>query len=253
MTDDTRNCNEVANYLEYNYPELKDAVLVIHTKGNGDISETNIGKGNAELERLRAQANSIDEISSPYKAIVSVMMLKEGWDVRNVTTIIGLRAYSAPSNILPEQTLGRGLRKMYPGDVEEYVSVVGTNAFMDFIESIQAEGVVLERRPMGENTQPKSPLVVEIDKDNIKKDIGALDIEIPVLSPRIYREYNNLKDLDVSVCEYQRVAYRHFSEDEQREIVFKGITTGEVAHTTVLDTPELQIIGASSVFLHKLL
>ena len=35
------------------------------------------------------------------------MMLKEGWDVRNVTTIVGLRPYAAKSNILPEQTLGR--------------------------------------------------------------------------------------------------------------------------------------------------
>ena len=82
-------------------------------------------------------------------------MLKEGWDVRNVTTIVGLRAYTSKSNILPEQTLGRGLRKMYPGGVEEYVSVVGTDAFMDFVESIQAEGVVLERKPMGEGTQPR--------------------------------------------------------------------------------------------------
>ena len=100
-------------------------------------------------------------------------MLKEGWDVRNVTTIVGLRAYAAKSNILPEQTLGRGLRKMYPGAVEEYVSVVGTDAFMDFVESIQAEGVVLERKPMGEGTRPKTPLVVEVDKENEKKDLEA--------------------------------------------------------------------------------
>jgi type III restriction enzyme len=111
------------------------------------------------------------------------MMLKEGWDVRNVTTIVGLRAYAAKSNILPEQTLGRGLRKMYPGGIEEYVSVVGTDAFMDFVESIQAEGVVLERRPMGQGTQAKAPLVVEVDKENEKKDIEALDIEIPVMTP----------------------------------------------------------------------
>jgi len=123
------------------------------------------------------------EMDSQYKAIVSVMMLKEGWDVKSVTTIVGLRAYSAQSNILPEQTLGRGLRKMYPGDVEEYVSVVGTNAFMEFVESIQAEGVVLERKAMGEGTGPKTPLVVEVDKENEKKDIAALDIEIPVLTP----------------------------------------------------------------------
>lgn len=236
MTDHTRNCDEVATYLESNYPDLKDAVLVIHTKSNGEISEATTGKKKEELDKLRRLANEIDGMDSPYKAIISVMVLKEGWDVRNVTTIVGLRPYSAKSNILPEQTLGRGLRKMYPGGVEEYVSVVGTNAFMDFVESIQAEGVVLERKPMGEGTVAKTPLVVEVDKENYKKDIEALDIEIPILSPRVYREYKNLAALDVSEQEYQRVEYRQFSEEEQREIVFKDITTGEVTHTTIMDT-----------------
>lgn len=236
MTDDTRNCDDVAEYLEGNYPDLKGAVLVIHTKNNGEISESTSGKSKEELEKLREEANSIDSLDNPHKAIVSVMMLKEGWDVRNVTTIVGLRAYSAKSNILPEQTLGRGLRKMYPGGVEEYVSVVGTDAFMDFVESIQAEGVVLERKPMGEGTGAKTPLVIEIDKENEKKDIDALDIEIPLLSPRVYREYKNLSDLDVHALEHQKVLYMQFSEEEQREIVFKDITTGEVTHTTILDT-----------------
>ncbi len=156
--------------------------------------------------------------------------------MRNVTTIVGLRAYSAKSNILPEQTLGRGLRKMYPDGTEEYVSVVGTNAFMEFVESIQAEGVVLERKAMGEGTAPKTPLVVEIDRENEKKDIDTLDIEIPVLTPRVYREYKNLNDLDVAALGHQRMAYLQFSKEEQREIVFKDITTGAVTHTTILDT-----------------
>jgi len=236
MTDDTRNCDDVAAYLEGHYPELTGAVLVIHTKANGEISESTSGKGKDELEKLRKQANEIDDLSSPYKAVVSVMMLKEGWDVRNVTTIVGLRAYAAPSNILPEQTLGRGLRKMYPGGIEEYVSVVGTNAFMEFVESIQAEGVELERKPMGEGTKPKTPLVVEVEMDNDRKDLDALDIEIPVMTPRIYRDYKNLTDLDVSAFGHQRVAYLQFSKEEQREIVFKDITTGAVSHTTILDT-----------------
>ena len=105
-------------------------------------------------------------------------MLKEGWDVKNVTTIVGLRAYSAKSNILPEQTLGRGLRKMYPGGLEEYVSVVGTDAFMDFVESIQAEGVVLERKPLGANAKPLAPLVVEIDNEMMIKYLPSEDQDV---------------------------------------------------------------------------
>ncbi|MDL2267098.1 DEAD/DEAH box helicase family protein [Desulfovibrio sp. OttesenSCG-928-G15] len=236
MTDDTRNCDDVADYLEAHYPDLKGGVLVIHTKNNGEISEATSGKAKEELEKLRKQSNDIDDDSSPYKAIVSVLMLKEGWDVRNVTTIVGLRAYSAKSNILPEQTLGRGLRKMYRGGIEEYVSVVGTDAFMEFVESIQAEGVELERKAMGEGTKPKTPMVVEVDNENTQKDIDALDIEIPVMTPRVYREYKNLADLDVAALPHKKVSYRHFSEEEQREIVFKDITIGEVTHTTILDT-----------------
>jgi type III restriction enzyme len=237
MTDDTRNCDDVAEYLRAHYQDLAgDATLVIHTNKNGEISEATSGKSKDELDKMREQANSIDTWENPAKAIVSVMMLKEGWDVRNVTTIVGLRAYSAASNILPEQTLGRGLRKMYPGGAEEYVSVVGTDAFMDFVESIQAEGVVLERKPMGEGTGPKTPLMVEVDEENEHKDLDALDIEIPRLTPRLYREFKNLADLDVTALGHQKVLYREFSEAEKREIVFRDVTTGEVTHTTELDT-----------------
>ncbi len=237
MTDDTKNCDDVADYLENNYPDLKNAVLVIHTKNNGEISESASGKNKDELEELRKQADKIDDADSKYKAIISVMMLKEGWDVRNVTTIVGLRAYSAKSNILPEQTLGRGIRRMYPeNDAEEYVSVIGTDAFMDFVESIKVEGVILERKAMGEGTAPKTPMVVEVDTTNEQKDITALEIEIPSLSPRVYREYKNLADLDVAAFGNKKVMYLQFSEEEQREIVFKDITTGEIDHTTILDT-----------------
>ncbi|MBF0567065.1 MAG: DEAD/DEAH box helicase family protein [Nitrospirae bacterium] len=237
MTDDTKNCDDVAEYMKSTYPEFKDAVLVIHTKNNGEISEADSKKDKEELEKLRKASNMIDGWDSPYKVIVSVLMLKEGWDVRNVTTIVGLRAYSAQSNILPEQTLGRGLRRMYPGtDATEYVSVVGTDAFMDFVESIQREGVELERKPMGEGTAPKSPVIIEVDGENTKKDIDKLDIEIPVMSPRIYREYKNLEALNLSQFGNRRVPYRQFTEEEKREIVFKDITTGENNHTTYLDS-----------------
>lgn len=237
MTDDTKNCDDVADYLEATYPELKDSVLVIHTNAKGEVSEAKSKKKQDELELLRKQSNEIDSWDSPYKAIVSVLMLKEGWDVKNVTTIVGLRAYSAKSNILPEQTLGRGLRKMYPGnDVEEYVSVVGTDAFMDFVESIQSEGVELEHKAMGEGTKPKTPIIVEVDNENNKKDIAGLDIQIPILTARTYREYKSLEDLDPTGFGHKKVSYKQFSKEDQREIVFKDITSGEFSHTTVLDS-----------------
>ena len=238
MTDDTRNCDDVNKYLQKTYPELKDAVLTIHTKNNGEFFEKATGKKEKELEQLRNASNKIDTWNSPYKAIVSVLMLKEGWDVKNVTTIVGLRAYAAKSNILPEQTLGRGLRRMYRGreNITEYVSVVGTNAFMDFVESIKHEGVELETRKMGEGAEPKAPLLIEVDNENVKKDIQKLDIEIPVLSPRIYREYKNLSELDTSRFSHNKIEIKEFSEEEKKEIVFRDITTEEITHKTLFDS-----------------
>lgn len=235
MTDDTKNCDDVGAFLKGNYADLKDAVMVIHTKNNGEISEAASGKNEEELQELRKQANEIDGWESPYKAIVSVMMLKEGWDVQNVTTIVGLRPYAAVANILPEQTLGRGLRKMYPGFGTEYVSVVGTDAFMDFVESIRAEGVILERKAMGEGAGPKAPVVVEVDTENENKNLDELDIEIPLMTPRVYREYKNLNLLEPARFGHTKLLYLQFSEKEQLEIVFKDIASGEITHTTVLD------------------
>ena len=242
MTDDTKNCDDVNEYLQNTYSEFKDAVLTIHTKINGEISETVTGKKEKELKILRKASNEIDNWESPHKAIVSVLMLKEGWDVKNVTTIVGLRAYSSTSNILPEQTLGRGLRLMYRTDdlpqvgVSEYVSVVGTDAFMDFVESIKSEGVELEKKQMGEGTEPQTPLVVEVDTENAKKDIDKLDIQIPVLTPRIYREYENILQLNTASFKHEKLKIKEFSEKEKKQIIFYDITSGTMTHTTELDS-----------------
>ena len=238
MTDDTKNCDEVQEYLEKNFSDLKGKILTIHTNKSGEISETVTGKNKEELEKLRKQANEIDSLESPYKVIVSVLMLKEGWDVKNVTTIVGLRAYSSKANILPEQTLGRGLRRMFFGrdDVEEYVSVIGTPAFMEFVESIQHEGVDLEKREMSKSSKAITPTVIEVDQENPKKDIDKLDIEIPILTPRIQREYKNISELDVSKFKHKRIRIKKFSEEEKREITFKAVVDDKPHHTTILKT-----------------
>lgn len=238
MVDDTRNCDEVGEHLRRIAPEFagENAVLVIHTKNNGEISEAASGKNEEELRVLRKAANDIDTWRSPARAIVSVMMLKEGWDVRNVTVIVGLRPYAAKSNILPEQTLGRGLRRMYFGaDFKETVSVIGTPAFMEFVESLQSEGVTFERAAMGAGAGPSPAIVVEIDADNPGKDVAALDIPIPRLSRRFSRDFKNLDALDPSAFGHAPLPLKPFTPEETREIVFKRMLDDEIDHTIVLD------------------
>jgi type III restriction enzyme len=236
MVDDTRNCDEVGAYLEKVCPELQGAVLVIHTKNNGEISEAVSGKGKDELEKLRKEANEIDTWQSPYKAIVSVLMLKEGWDVRNVTTIVGLRAYTSSSNILPEQTLGRGLRLIYFGsEMPETVSVMGTPAFMEFVESIQSEGVTFERVAMGPGSGRKDLLIVEVDTQDADKNLDKLDIELPKLTRRFNREFKDLEALNPAKFGNAKIPLKPFTPEQTREIVFKTMLDAEVHHTIQLD------------------
>ncbi|SFV30238.1 DEAD/DEAH box helicase family protein [Thermoflavifilum thermophilum] len=232
MTLDTKEANQTKDYLEANYPEFKNSVLLIHTKKSGEISESAASKRDKEeLEQLRKAADAVDEDTSPYKAVVSVMMLREGWDVRNVMTIVGLRPYGSPAKILPEQTLGRGLRKMFGLEVKEELVVVGTPAFIEFVESIKTEGVEFSYRPMGETGKSRNPIIVEIDTDNEKKDLDKLDIPVPVLSPRIHRDYKNLEDIQVDKMakDITPVALKQFSQNELKEIVFTDID-GKFSH-----------------------
>lgn len=231
MTTETSQSDEVANYLETHYPEMEDSVLVIHTKRSGEISEAKSKR--EQLNELRKSADRLDDPNSPYKAIVSVLMLREGWDVDTVTTIVGLRPYTHESKILPEQTIGRGLRKMFDFDTREKLSVVGTEAFLDFVESIKKEGVEFGYRKMGSSDSANSPVVVEPDLENKNKDLDDLDIEIPILTPRKRKEYKKLSNLKVDNFEFDSVEIKQFSKEEQREIVFETIE-GERSHKTIL-------------------
>ncbi|HKN29505.1 MAG TPA: DEAD/DEAH box helicase family protein [Roseiarcus sp.] len=236
MTDDTRNCDAVSDHLQKTYREFAGGTLVIHTKRNGDISESATAQTQKELQKLRAESREIDLPENPTKAIVSVMMLREGWDVQNVTAIVGLRAYSTDAGILPEQTIGRGLRRMFRGaDVQEKVSVVGTPKFMEFVESIRNEGVELEVRPMGERAPAFGPMVVEVDRDNPDKNIDRLDVELPVMKARLEREYKNVGQIDPMTMPSRTFALRTFSEEEQRDIVFKQVDDESFSHVTRLD------------------
>lgn len=248
MTTTTAEADEVAEYLERTFPELTDKVLTIHTKASGELS----GK-EAELEVLRAASRAIDSDDNPYLAVVSVLVLREGWDVENVISMVGLRPYTASAKVLPEQTLGRGLRRMFRNDTNliEYVSVVGTEAFLEFVDEIRKEGVELEEGEMGPTSKPRMPLLIEPDTENKAKDLDELDIPIPRLSARIQRETKNLDELDVESMPAPKLKLRKFSEEEQRRIVFKDLDTEEEAWATDLGEAVAATPQAVLAFLTK--
>ncbi len=246
MVDDTKNCDDVKDYLEGNYPLLKGGTFVIHTNKEGRIDEGASAKSQKELLELRELANQVDSDNNKIKAVVSVLMLKEGWDVKNVTTVVGLRPFVAASNILPEQALGRGLRRMYFGeDQTEELNVIGTPAFMEFVESIKSEGVILEKRSMGKGSDPSGPTIIEIDKE---KDLEKLDIEIPILSPSIIREYKNLEELNVQEFEFTHVELKEFSPEDQKNILLRDILDDEVRREVRIDSLHINATSIITFF-----
>lgn len=193
MTEDTDAANEITDYLNTDqFPQIKGKVLNVHTKLKGKIKkttregrevkefiETETGMKDEDLRALREMSRELDSPDSKFRCVVSVMMLREGWDVRNVTTIIPLRPYRADSGILPEQTLGRGLRRMFPNqDTLEVVTVIEHPAFVKlYEEELQQEGLDIAIAPESENIRTSTSIFVDPEKP-----VKDLDIQIPLIS-----------------------------------------------------------------------
>jgi len=122
MMNDTSEADDVGDWLRKKYPSEfgGERLLIIHTDRSGEVSKK-------DLDIARKASREVDDEKSPINCIVSVMMLREGWDVQSVTVIVGLRPYTSKANILPEQTVGRGLRLMFRGAAGyvERVDVMG--------------------------------------------------------------------------------------------------------------------------------
>ncbi|RMH21179.1 MAG: hypothetical protein D6696_06390 [Acidobacteria bacterium] len=166
----------------------KSEVLVIHTDKAGEITKK-------DLEKARAAARDIDKAESKIKVIVSVMMLREGWDVRNVTVVLGLRPFTAKAEILPEQVIGRGLRLMtqVSPDRTQTLEVLGTRNLLNVLRSqLEAEGVGVAST----KTDPPPPVIIEPVRERL-----AYDIAIPITKPSLVHEVRKLAELDVTVLE----------------------------------------------------
>ncbi len=129
-----------------------------------DVLTVDSGKkaelGEKEWAPLRQRLFNVDQHAQP-RVIVSVLMLREGFDVNTICVIVPLRASGA--QILLEQTIGRGLRLMWrspefadikrenrerinrgeePGSLIDILSIVEHPAFQNFYDELMAEGLV---------------------------------------------------------------------------------------------------------------
>ena len=198
---ENEEADEVSEYVNF-IPDLKGKVLLIHTDSTGNIQKK-------DLEPARKVATFIDEpekithdselkelFPDGVEAIVSTMMLNEGWDVRNVNIIVGLRSYTSKRKVLPEQVIGRGLRKMFPeedANIEKSINVlevIGPSGLMDILEDLEnQEGIKFADFDAGKSLNLTT---IFVDENKLNKDI-----EIPILSPRILIREFELDEMEI--------------------------------------------------------
>ncbi len=188
---DNEEADEIFGYVN-SIPDLKGKVLLIHTDSTGEVKTT-------DLPKAREFAKNIDDPDpekNPYEAIVSTMMLNEGWDVRNVNVIVGLRSYTANRKVLPEQVIGRGLRKMFPEEDANpdksvnVLEVIGPKGLIDILEELEnQEGIKFAEFDAGKSLNLTT---IFVDENKLNKDI-----EIPILSPRILIKEFNLDEVKI--------------------------------------------------------
>lgn len=120
----------------------KGKVITVHSNLRGE-----------EKDETVQQLLSVEDRDNPTEIVIHVNMLKEGWDVTNLYTIVPLRA--ANSKTLVEQSIGRGLRLPYGKRVGvpavDRLTIVSHDKFQEIIDeanrpdSIIRTGVVIGR------------------------------------------------------------------------------------------------------------
>jgi type III restriction enzyme len=190
MAEKNVYADAIGGYLwktkEFGFKEPE--VLVIHTDTAGEITKK-------DLDKAREAARDVDKPEGRIKAIVSVMMLREGWDVRNVTVVLGLRPFTAKAEILPEQVIGRGLRLMtqVSPDRTQTLEVLGTRNLLNVLRTqLEAEGVGVAST----KTDPPPPVVIAPTQERL-----GYDIAIPITKPSLEHDIRKLSELKVTALE----------------------------------------------------
>ncbi|MCA3160348.1 MAG: DEAD/DEAH box helicase family protein [Burkholderiales bacterium] len=161
VAQDTRHAEDIRQQLESEHffsGRYKGRVIRVDSALRGEESDE-------ATERLVALEND-----GTTEIVIHVNKLKEGWDVKNLYTIVPLRA--SASDILTEQTLGRGLRLPYgvrTGDEAiDTLTVIAHDRFDELIRRAREPGSILMKS-------------VEIGGDgNIWRD-GAIEIKAPTI------------------------------------------------------------------------
>lgn len=175
-----------------------------------DVLTVDSGKkqelGEKDWAPLRQRLFDVDHHAQP-RVIVSVLMLREGFDVNNICVIVPLRASGA--QILLEQTIGRGLRLMWrepefddlkrenreridcgeePGSLVDILSIVEHPRFEAFYDELMRDGLVGTTGTEQEDPEPVGDMLTVGLRDGWE----AYDFAIPFILREVEENLDHL-------------------------------------------------------------
>lgn len=217
MCEDTTVVPFVEEYLKT--LDINDnQMMSVHSDKKGDMKASEWGE-------LKQKLFNVDKLENP-KVIISVLMLREGFDVSNICVIVPLR--SSQASILLEQTIGRGLRLMWrepeyldikrenlqnvlvhkkaPNNYLDVLSIIEHPAFNQFYDDLIAEGSVGIDEGTGgggaigdminvglkEEYKKYDMYFPEITSDE-EEELVEPSIDMSLLSPYTYHSLSQLK------------------------------------------------------------
>ena len=226
VTKDTDHAEQIKQMIQaddFYEGYYKDKVIEVHSAQKGSEKEENIG----QLLSLENPLNKIE-------IVIHVNMLKEGWDVTNLYTIVPLRA--SASDTLTEQTIGRGLRLPYGRIMNEEavdrLTIVAHDKFQAIIDEANKEGSIIrkeniieldenfEHQPRKEVIVSNTTLVTKPEPNNVQptpawvpptKEVEeAVAIFQETVLPEMGREVKKIGEL--SNAQVQEVAFKRLEE-----------------------------------------
>ena len=203
VCEDTTVSPLVAQFLMEQEGLHEDEVTTIDSGKKAELGEK-------DWAPVRERLFNVDKHAQP-RVIVSVLMLREGFDVNNICVIVPLR--SSQAQILLEQTIGRGLRLMWreaeyndlkrenrerikagqePGSLLDVLSIVEHPAFQSFYDELLAEGLAGTSSELTDST----PSTGDVMPAELREGYEAFDFGIPFILREADEEHHH-KALDI--------------------------------------------------------
>jgi len=188
VCEDTTVSPLVAQFLTQEEGLTEDAVMSVDSGKKAELGEK-------EWAIARERLFGVDHHATP-RVIVSVLMLREGFDVNNICVIVPLR--SSQAQILLEQTIGRGLRLMWrdreydeikadnrqrinngqePGSLLDVLTIVEHPAFNTFYQELMDEKLVGTSTEQGDQNSSTGDLIAA----RLREGFEAFDFAIPFI------------------------------------------------------------------------